>query len=185
MWPMGILITVQRDDSVGHGARLRRALEERLGADRVADACARPQAVLVVIGPCWSATRAEDEGIIGPALAGGVPVIPVIVEGASMPEAEALPPDLVSLSRLTPTVLPDARWTAGVNRLAAVLERIAPPGEGGTPRRARRRRGLSRRAAIAIILAIVALGTAAGVVSAVTDSEKPRDPACDASFRGC
>jgi hypothetical protein len=50
-------------------------------------------------------------------------VIPVLVERASMPPPEELPPDLQPLSRRNALELSDSRWKADVDRLIEILEK--------------------------------------------------------------
>jgi tetratricopeptide (TPR) repeat protein len=58
-------------------------------------------------------------------------VIPVLVGRATMPTAEDLPPDLVSLARRNAVELSDMRWDSDLERLIAAIEKAA-----GEPARA-------------------------------------------------
>jgi len=113
----------------------------RIGEDfvdrttRVVGSC---RALLVVIGQRWlTATdphgrrRLDDEKDyvrleITTALRSTPPiaVIPVLVQGATMPTEEQLPPDLRTLSRLNALLAPDERWRPEVDRLIELLESI-------------------------------------------------------------
>lgn len=175
-----VFISYRRDDSAGFAGRLADALERRLGADSVfrdvddisagADfgavieqALHKVQAVLVVIGPRWldardeRGRRLEDAGDyvrreVELALASGKPVIPVLVGGATMPAAEALPPTLRGLANRNALALGDAGWNADLVRLETALERwrasAAPRGAAS-----RRRKLAALVVAIALVLA--------------------------------
>ncbi len=173
----GFFVSYRREDSAGFAGRLSDALERRFGADSVfrdvddiapgADFEAvidhglkQVRAVLVVIGPGWldasvdgkrRLERADDfvRREIEHALASGKPVIPVLVGGAAMPPAEALPPSLRALTAKQASALRDASWTADLASLEAALAGTVVP----APRRSRRRLWLS-----AIVLAVVAAG---------------------------
>jgi hypothetical protein len=53
-------------------------------------------------------------------------VIPVLVEGATMPRAEQLPDDLKPLTRRNAHVLTDARWRSNVDELIQVAQSVLP-----------------------------------------------------------
>ena len=102
--------------------------------------------VLVIVGPDWLTActadgrrRLDDEADfvrleIESALLGGVPVIPVLVEGAVMPAATALPPSLARFARCQATELSDTRWNYDVDRLIAMLQaRFAIESEQAVP----------------------------------------------------
>lgn len=172
-----VFISYRRDDSAGFAGRLTDALEQRLGAGSVfrdvddiaagadfgaviEDSLRRVQAVLVVIGPHWIGTtdagrpRLEQAGDyvrreVEFALASGKPVIPVLVGGAPMPAATALPPSMRALANRNALTLGDASWAADLARLEAALASWRP---AGTPP-GRRRRGLIVMA-VALVLAL-------------------------------
>ncbi len=102
--------------------------------------------VLVIVGPDWLTActadgrrRLDDEADfvrleIESALLGGVPVIPVLVEGAVMPAATVLPPSLARFARCQATELSDTRWNYDVDRLIAMLQaRFAIESEQAVP----------------------------------------------------
>ncbi len=106
------------------------------GADfleTITQALASADAVIVLIGPGWlTATGADGQrrldrpddvvaAEIAVALGRGIPVVPVLVEDATMPRAEDLPPALQSLSRRNAITVTDARWERDVARLAKAL----------------------------------------------------------------
>ena len=151
-----VFISYRRDDSAGFAGRLADALEQRLGAGAVfrdvddiqpgadfeaviARGLDQVRAVLVVIGPGWldaavdgqrRLDRADDfvRREVEQALASGKPVVPVLVGGATMPAANALPGALRGLASRQALVLGDASWSADLARLEAVLAQwVAPP----------------------------------------------------------
>jgi hypothetical protein len=107
------------------------------------DTLNRCDAVLVLIGPRWSDIK-NDSGRrrlvdqkdpvrleIKTALERGIPVVPVFLDGASMPEARKLPKALSSLSAQNGVTISTARWMDDVSRLvqglAPALGRQAVP----------------------------------------------------------
>ena len=96
--------------------------------------------VLVVISPNWL-TVTNDEGVrrldepedwvrqeVKLALLAKVRVIPVLVQGATMPEAQQLPEDIRGLSALQAFTLSDSQthWAFDLGRLAEQISRIDP-----------------------------------------------------------
>lgn len=172
-----VFVSYRRDDSAGFAGRLTDALERRFGAGSVfrdvddivpgADFGAviehglgQVQAVLVVIGPYWiGAADARGRRLDRPddpvrrevelALAAGKPVIPVLVGGAPMPDAAALPASMRALAGRNALTLGDASWAADVARLETALLRWLPP-PAPSMRGARRRAALL--AAVAAVL---------------------------------
>ena len=90
--------------------------------------------VLVVVGPRWLAAtdaggrrRLDDPGDfvrleIELALATRVAVVPVLVDGATMPEASALPPSIAAFARCQAVELSDKRWRFDVDTLIEALQ---------------------------------------------------------------
>src|SRR5690606_32039726 len=116
-----IVLSYRRADSPGFARALRERLVRELGADRIfldvetieagedfreglRTAVSTAEALVVVIGPEWlgpppAANRLhnDDDAIrleIATALSAGVPVVPVLVDGATMPDADVLPDDV-------------------------------------------------------------------------------------------
>ena len=147
----GIFISYRREDSPGHAGRLFDRLRARLGRNRVfmditgigagvdfvetlERAIGSCDVLIAVIGPAWlSCTdtagrpRLVDPGDfirieIATALRRRVPVIPVLVGGATMPPSAALPSDLVALARRQAAELRDAHWDADFDELVRGLE---------------------------------------------------------------
>lgn len=151
-----IFISYRREESAGHAGRVYDHLHERFGRDRVfmdvtaiepgADfvetidravgACA---ALLVVIGPRWlectgatGGRRLDDPRDfirleVATALRRNVRVIPVLVQGAMMPDEGALPEDLKPLARRNAIEINDTHWDSDLAQLAQALERIVDP----------------------------------------------------------
>ena len=173
---MRIFVSYRRRDVGGYAGRLRDALAQRLGEKNVfqdVEAIAPGQdfteairralddcdAVLAVIGPGW--IGAEQEGTprlaqagdfvrleLATALTRDMPVVPVLLGGARMPEAADLPDDLETLSRRQAVVVRDESWRQDVDGLLQSLrEEIRPP-------RARPRRGAL--VALAVVVVVLA-----------------------------
>jgi TIR domain-containing protein len=144
-----IFISYRRDDAGGYAGRLEDGLERVFGVGSafrdVADLrpgddyfqvltqrIASAVAVLVVIGPRWLTAEREgqprlerhDDVVrqeVRAALASGKPVIPVLVGGATMPEASMLPPSLAPLARFQAVSLSETGWEGDLTGLARVL----------------------------------------------------------------
>jgi hypothetical protein len=128
--------------SIDAGADFVHAIEKALAGARV---------VLVLIGNTWATETGQDGNPrlgdprdfvrleIATALAQGLPVVPVLVEGAQMPDARALPADLERLSRLQAVELSENRWEYDIGRLVETIARVAKleptAGPGRTGRR--------------------------------------------------
>ena len=166
-----IFISYRRADTSGYAGRLADDLAERVGRHRVFrdvqgiaagsdyvaaidHAIARSDVLLAVIGRTWL-TETDAEGRrrlddpqdlvrqeIAAALRRGCRVVPVLVEGARMPEAAELPGELASLASRQAVELTDQSWDDDVTRLAIAL-------------RAGRRRSLAW-GAVALLLLLVA-----------------------------
>jgi TIR domain len=145
-----IFICYRREDSSGHAGRLYDRLGARFGDDVFMDIDAigpgvdyarlidetidTVEAVVVVIGQQWLSSadgdgnrRLDDpEDLvrqeISVALARDVVVIPVLVQGAVLPEPGDLPPELVGLTRHNAFEVSDGRWNYDADRLVHALE---------------------------------------------------------------
>ena len=143
-----VFISYRRDDAGGHAGRLYDHLDTRLdgeifrdvdaiapGADFVTEiehAIEVSDALVVIIGRRWldpgssgtSRLHEPDDFVrreIAAALSRDVPVIPVLVDGASMPGAGSLPDDITALARRNAIALDDTRWSDDVERLIATI----------------------------------------------------------------
>jgi hypothetical protein len=146
-----IFLSYRREDTAGHAGRLRDALVERFGPERVfmdldsirggddfVEALERAVAscavVIVVIGRQW--VSAPDKGgrrrlddpkdfvrlEVEAALRRGIKVIPALVQEAEMPGEESLPAPLAKLARRNAMEISDSRWDYDAGRLLAVIE---------------------------------------------------------------
>jgi TIR domain len=144
-------ISYRRDDAAGYAGRLHETLENRLGRDQVfrdvdtlepgqdfIDAIesrlAECRVFLAMIGREWLDAR-DSEGrrrldqphdyvrleIVNALSRRDVRVIPVLIEGASMPPAESLPEEVRALTRKQAVHLRDDAWDHDVDRLAAAI----------------------------------------------------------------
>jgi hypothetical protein len=110
-------------------------------AEGISRAVASCDVLIALIGSGW--LQAADSGgqrrlddpddfvrrEIESALAQGVVVVPVCVQGAGVPRAEDLPPSLAALTRRQGFHLSDAGWQDDVRRLIRRLEAV----EDGQP----------------------------------------------------
>ncbi len=171
---MRIFISYRREDSAGHTGRLYDSLQAHFGRENVfmdrsgidsgqnfvdaIDTAVRScDALVAIIGKEWltcvgaGGRRLDDPGDfvrieIAGALERGIPVIPVLVEGTTMPSAGALPDPLKPLAKRHAHELSDARWSYDVGRLIEATEKLA-----GKPRGWQRRTKLSLAAALALV----------------------------------
>lgn len=150
-----IFISYRREDTEGHAGRLFEDLVEHFGAEsvfmdvagiapgrdfrKVIDTnVANCSVLLAVIGKRW--LEAKDEvgkrRIDDPAdfvrletasaLKRDIPVVPVLVQGATMPRAEQLPAELADLAFRNAVELSHARWGSDVEVLAKALRPYMP-----------------------------------------------------------
>jgi serine/threonine protein kinase len=152
-----VFISYRRDDSSGYAGRVYDRLEARLGHDqvvmdvdsmelgidfvdqinRLVSGCV---VMIAIIGPAWDGggpagkrridrdndyVRLEVEA----ALSRGIPVIPVLVEAAEMPDLEALPLSLRPLVRRHGQKLRHERFHADVESLVGGIERLLAEAE--------------------------------------------------------
>ncbi len=151
-------ISYRRDDAAGYAGRLHEALERRLGEDQIfrdidtlepgldfVDAIGSRlrecRVFLAIIGREWlDATDAaghrrleQSHDYVRLEIAGAlarpeVRVIPVLIEGATMPAPEALPEDIRALARRHAMNLRDDAWDHDVDRLASVIADVTTAG---------------------------------------------------------
>ncbi len=153
MSPGKIFISYRREDTSGESGRLKDKLEQVFGQENIfydvetleaglnfdqsiAKALNESKVLLAMIGPHW--LRVEDsKGVkrihkpddwvrkeIAEALKQNLRVIPVLVNGAEMPDSEELPEDLKELSLKHAQELTSSRWNYDVGELTKVLEKI-------------------------------------------------------------
>jgi hypothetical protein len=150
--PFGIFISYRRGDSADVTGRIYDHLSMAFGEEVVfkdvdaiplgvdfrhhlSGAISRCRVVLVIIGRSWADARDEsgrrrlDDPAdfvrveVASALERQIPVIPLLVGGATMPIADELPPDLRDLSfRNGTTIKPDPDFRADMQRLIRGLQ---------------------------------------------------------------
>ena len=188
-----ILISYRRADSAAIVGRIYDRLVARYGADAVfldVDAIPagvdfrdhirrtleRADVVLAVVGPAWlgagggtSRIRDDDDPVrveIEAAIAAGMPLCPVLVDGATMPSAADLPAALAQFPYLNATVVDTGRdFDYHAGRLITALDAILGPKAPPPPRPplsplARRLRVF---AAFAVVIALPAGAAAVGI----------------------
>lgn len=175
-------ISYRRDDAAGYAGRLHESLERRFGASQVfrdVDTLEPGQdfvkaiesrlvacrVMIVIIGREWldarngAGNRRLDDPLdfVRLEVAAGlarpdVLVVPVLVEGASMPAASQLPADLQLLARRHAVSVRDETWDADVDRLVAAVDRVLP-----APSAVRDHRRVPSRKMIGVVAAGIAL----------------------------
>ena len=193
-----IFISYRRDDSAGYARAVHEALVRQFGAERVfidvedigaglpfdeviLHAVHGSALLLVLIGRRW---LGERDGLparitepgdfvrqeVAAALARGLRVIPLLVDGASMPLQSQLPASLQALARHQALVIEHSRFAADIDRLVATLRAALGPSPGApaaaavpapaAPGRVARRVALrwGGLALLALVLLVVAAG---------------------------
>ena len=200
----GIFISYRREDSAGDAGRLADHLHQRFGVARVfldidtiepgtdfvdvLQASVQQTAVmLVVIGPRWATLRNADgtrrlddpndfvRHEVEAALGRGIPVVPVLVQGAALPRAQDVPASLARLITRQAVVLNHADFHQDVERLCDRLARVL---EGGTFTHWSRGRRRWLTASVAALLAIAVAGYFVATTRDATppDTVEPRTP---------
>jgi hypothetical protein len=145
----GTFISYRREDAAGYAGRLRESLERRLGASRVfrdvdtlrpgqdfvqaiesrLSDCAVMLAVIAANGPARDLQAAAGSTAptlrprkLVPRWRPTVLVVPVLVEGATMPAPADLPENIRTLTRRHAVSVRDETWDADVERLVNVIE---------------------------------------------------------------
>ena len=150
----GVFVSYRRVDSSGSAGRLFDRLKGHFGRDAVFmdieggiergddfaavidRALESVNALLVVIGPQWLAcTNADgtrrldspDDWVrneIETGLRRGIPVLPILVDGASIPTARDLPPSLAAFARRQASEISNSRWTYDVGEIIKRLDAV-------------------------------------------------------------
>lgn len=148
-----IFISYRREDTSGESGRLKDNLEQIFGKENIfydvetleaglnfdqsiAKALSESKVLLAMIGPHWMKVT-DSKGIkrlqkpedwvrkeIAEALKRNLRVIPVLVNGADMPDPEELPEDLIELTLKHAQELTSSRWNYDVGILSKVLEKL-------------------------------------------------------------
>jgi TIR domain len=149
----GVFISYRREDSGGFAGRIYDRLASRLGRENVffdvdaippgrdfvdvlSERVGKCDALLAVIGKHWvlSADSENRRRLDDPqdfvrieieaALSRNVPVIPVLVDGATMPHPDDLPDSLMKLIRRQAVEVSHARFESDAERLTQALSQI-------------------------------------------------------------
>ncbi len=124
-------------DAIGPGVDHAALIDETLETVEI---------VIVMIGRQWLEIH-DEEGVrrlhnpldlvrqeVQEALTQDVLVIPVLVQGAALPQPDDLPPELAALARRNAFELSDGRWNYDAERLVGALEQtLAIRAEQGSP----------------------------------------------------
>ena len=132
------------------GAEILRRLRQRLGEDQVGDGTGTPPGaegwLLLVIGPEGARSLREpmtpEVRRLAEALQLGTRILPLLVDGAGMPEAGQLPEELRELTRHGALELTAEHWEADLERLFARI--LGPVCGGGPPPPKKRSKFLAR-----------------------------------------
>ncbi len=213
-----IFVSYRRGDSAGHAGRLVDRLRTAFPQSRVfmdvdtiqpgvdvpsiiEEAIASCDVVVFLIGEDWLAItdrhghrRLDDPNDfvrleLAAALRRKVPLIPVLVQQASMPTAAQLPVDLTPLTRINALEVSDLRWDYDIGRLIATLKSVveepigkrpvpAPP-PGPVPDRPTP--GWRPKRAIVPVAAVAAVAVVAVLALLIGGGSGPRQISSDAS----
>lgn len=151
-----IFLNYRREDTRGYAGRLYDRLSSRFGEDRIfRDVDAIPPGIdyleyvdrvvgqcdvmLVLIGDTWNSVkdargrrRLDDpRDLVRLEIAAGlernIPVIPVLMQGASMPIEEDLPDQIQGLARRNALEMSDRHWNYDWDRLTQALDQLTRP----------------------------------------------------------
>jgi len=206
-----VFVSYRREDTQGEAGHLLADLRRRFGEDRVfmdiaaigpgedfglsiERAMADCSVVLVVIGRSWIDIR-DAQGVrrldnpndwvrleVESALNGGRKVIPVLVQGASMPNDSMLPVSMAALARRNAHEISAKRWVYDFDALAKTL--FGPLGmasadgvEAGVERLSPKRRARPAVWAAALAaVAVVGYFAVRGLSPAPPPASSPRSP---------
>jgi TIR domain len=214
-----VFITYRREDTAYPAGWLHDRLVDRLGHEQVfkdvdsielgddfvqvlSDAVASTDVLLALIGDTWLTATDEhgrrrlddpDDFVrleIEAALTRGVRVIPILVEGATMPRAEDLPATLAPLARRQALELSPTRFTFETSRLFQAIDKSladvqAAQPEPAAPKPLLRRLGewaKPRRTWILAVAGVAAAAAAAAVLAFVLLDSDGSPPAAGFAF---
>ena len=177
-----VFISYRREDSAGYAGRMHDQLEREFGPDALfmdvqeiplgadfvqvlSEQIARCDVLLAIIGPRWLDAR-DEQGQrrlenpndfvrieIAEALKRGVAVIPILLEGTSLPKANQLPEDLRAMAHRQSLNVRHASFVKDMERLVARLKRVTPDQQhGAVPSLVERYRAEGRRTVDAAII---------------------------------
>lgn len=145
-----IFVSYRREDASGYSGRLYDNLKQKFpglvfrdvdslepGDDfavRIEELLGSAEVMIAVIGRGWATDESGHRRIdepddwlrleVGAGLRRNIRVIPVIVGGAKMPQAEELPDDLKALALRNSLEINDRDWESAQERLFATIERV-------------------------------------------------------------
>lgn len=200
-----VFISYRRSDTQMTAGRLHDALVGQFGAaavfrdkeairpghdwlEEIQRALSEDTVVIALIGPQWTGSR-DSRGrrrLDDPqdtnrlelelALAKKVPLIPVLVEGASIPEAGELPPSLEPLRRRHAIRLRDDDWDADFSRLARAVGSLGEtPGTEAAGDSSVPGADVRKRSRFAIAGTLLAATVAAAVYWAISSQQAGRE----------
>ena len=144
----GVFISYRRAEAAAYAGRLYDRLAARFGRERIfldtenigwgedfveaitsaAESCA---VMIALISRQWSRGKGAQEEVddyvrleVATALGRKIRVIPILIQGASMPAPKDLPEDLSPLARRNALALDDTRWERDVEDLMKTLEKL-------------------------------------------------------------
>ena len=156
-----IFLCYRRQDAGGYARAISDQLNRRFAGDQVfldvqtieggqpwdeaiKRAVAASDVLVVLIGPEWlidreGVRRLDDERDpvrreIMTALDREVPIVPVLLQGAAMPDEAVLPEHIQLLSRKQAIDVTDSDWDRSMERVILAVERFLMPGEAQAPR---------------------------------------------------
>ena len=200
MPPPQIFISYRRDDAAGYARAIGDALGREFGPERVFidvddigagqrfdevihQAVGGSRVLLVLIGRRWlgerssQSARIHDPGDlvqreVAAALAAGMQVIPLLLDGAAMPGAAQLPTSLQALTGRNALAIDNTRFAADLARLLDALRPLVDPAPamadravagGGAPGRPGGQPGGRRWAVGGVALGLLGLALWAGL----------------------
>ncbi len=202
---MRLFLSYRRDDTGGRAGRLFDALVTRYGHDAVFQdvntvqpglnfvrqvevAIKSSDVVLVVIGPQWLSSPAPEGGRrvdrpddfvrreLTMALDADVRVVPVLVDGATLPLAGELPEGIVPLLQRQAVSIDDVSWRQDVDALIRRLEGD-PPHTAQPGRRRMTTGGFIAAGVLIVVIAVAAIALARrGGDEGSTSTEPPPCP---------
>jgi hypothetical protein len=151
----GIFVSYRREETAAHAGRLCDRLVDHFGESQVfmdvdsiglgldfvrvlQDAVGACEVMLVMIGPKWAGPRLDDPSDyvrieVQAGLEREIRVVPILVSGASLPAADALPEPLKPLVRRQAFELADPTFRADTGALIDRLHTVLTPNEGRQP----------------------------------------------------
>jgi hypothetical protein len=179
-----IFVSYRRQDSRHFARVLKTRIESRFGNDsvfldldaipigvdfqtHVEAAIGQCQAMLLVIGDKWLATDGTGKNRlfaphdtvrmeIATALARKVPIVPVLVDDATMPTLDDLPDEIRNVTSLNAATVRDADFEHHMTRLESVLEKLLQPASTRAQTANRLKAGKTQSAATPVVKVNVA-----------------------------